>query len=465
VTTQATVLVLGAGMAGLVAGYELLRRDCSPVILEARQRIGGRVHTIRDQAPGLYAEVGAMRIPRIHSRTLRYCENFGLRLRQCVSGNPDALVHVAGHRMTAADAARGLPAGIFPPARHEQGRSNDELWDEATEEIRARLSQTGFAAFDELALKYDGYSIRGFLKDEGWSEAAIERYGVLTATESTLNTGILQELREVVGGAYADTQEIAGGMDQLPSAFYPHLKERIWLGTAVTAITQDDSSVTVHATTGTGHRSFRGDYAICTVPFPVLRGIDIDPPFSFAKQKAIRQLHYDAATKIFFQVRRPFWEESDHIHGGTTVTDLPIRRIVYPSGPVTPGQRAMLLASYTWGQDALRWSALAPDQRIELALRDVARIHPEVRAEFESGISYSWSQDPYAMGGYALFEPDQQTTLRDGIRRSEGRVHFAGEHCSSWPAWLEGAVESGQHAAERVALLAATSARASTLCG
>jgi monoamine oxidase len=461
VNKQATVLVLGSGMAGLVAGYELLRRGCRPVILEARQRVGGRVHTVRGQAPGLYAEVGAMRIPRIHSRTLRYCEIFGLRLRQCVSGNPAALIHVGGHRITAADAARELPAGLFPLARHEQGWSNDDLWNEATEEVRARLSQTGFAAFGELALKYDGYSIRGFLKAKGWSEEAIERYAVLTASEATLNTGILQELREVVGGAYADTQEIAGGMDQLPGAFYPYLKEHLWLGTRVTAITQDDSSVTAHVTTRGGHRSFRGDYAICTIPFPVLRGVDIDPPFSSAKQKAIRQLHYDAATKIFFQVRRPFWEETDRIHGGTTVTDLPVRRIIYPSGSVVPGQRAMLLASYTWGQDALRWSALGQDQRIEAALRDVARIHPEVLAEFESGISYSWSQDPYAMGGYALFEPDQQTTLGEGIRRSEGRVHFAGEHCSSWPAWIEGAVESGQQAAERIAALTAAAAGAS----
>jgi monoamine oxidase len=447
------VIILGAGMAGLVAGYELARRGFRPVIVEARQRIGGRVYTIRDLAPGLYAEAGAMRIPRIHELTLGYCKAFGLELRGCVSGNPRALIHVGGHRMTAGEARLRFPADLFPLARHEVGRSNDELWNDSTDEARALYERHGAAAFDRLAAKLDAYSIRGFLKAEGWSEGAIDRYGVLTVAESTLNTGILQELREVLGGAYTDTQEIVGGMDLLPMAFYERLKDGIHLGTEVLALEQDETSVTVHARTGAQRRTFHGDYVLCTLPFSVLRGIETKPAFSAGKQKAIRQLHYDAATKIFFQVRRPFWETTDGIHGGTTVTDLPVRRIVYPNQPSHPRERTMLLASYTWGQDALRWSAMTPDQRIEKALGDVARIHPEVVDEFESGISYSWYQDPYAMGGYALFEPDQRTTLGADIRRPEGRVHFAGEHCSSWPAWVEGAVESGLHAAE---VLAAT---------
>ena len=450
-TRPPQVLVLGAGMAGLVAAHELLKRGCQPIVLEARRRVGGRVHTLRDLAPGLYAEAGAMRIPAAHTQTLGYCREFGLPLRPCVSGDPRALVHVRGHRLPARDAGHALPSYLFPLAHHERGRSNDELWDETTEEVRDRLAEIGIGAFDEIAHKYDSYSIRGFLKAEGWSEAAIERYGVLTVAESTINTGVLQELREVVGGAYRDTQEVAGGMDQLPAAFYQGLKQHIWLGTEVLAISQDADSVTVHARTGSDPRVFRGDFAICTLPFSVMRHIDTDPAFSAGKQKAIRQLHYDAATKIFLQVRRPFWQDSDGILGGTTVTDLPVRRIVYPSGPLDPGQRAMLLASYTWGQDALRWSALDPAERVERALRDVTRIHPEAAQEFESGVSYSWYQDPYSMGAYALFEPDQQTSLGPDIRRPEGRVHFAGEHCSQWPAWVEGAVQTGFSAAGLVA--------------
>ncbi|MGR6973492.1 flavin monoamine oxidase family protein [Streptomyces cynarae] len=446
------VLVIGAGMAGLVAGYELLRRGHEPLILEARARVGGRIHTVRDLAPGLYAEFGAMRIPRVHALTLGYCREFGLALRPGTARNPRTLAYVGGRRLTLKEAEADPRLLPFPLASYEANRTREEMWREATEEIRELYQREGKEALEALAAKYDAYSIRGFLKARGWSEGAIERHAVMSFSESTLNTAVMQEFREVIGEAYDDVQEVVGGMDRLPMAFYERLASRIRFGVEVVALEQDGTSVTVRARVGGDRVSFTGDEAICTLPFSVLRGLEVNPAFSHGKQKAVRQLHYDAATKIFFQVRRPFWEETDGIRGGTTVTDLPVRRVIYPAHPDSPTSRTVLLASYTWGQDALQWSAMSPDQRVERALRDVSRIHPEILHEFEAGISHSWYQDPYAMGAYALFEPEQQTSLAADINRSEGRIHFAGEHCSQWPAWIEGAVESGIRAARRIHL-------------
>ncbi|MBO1418462.1 flavin monoamine oxidase family protein, partial [Streptomyces sp. FH025] len=446
------VLVIGAGMAGLVAAYELLRQGHRPLLLEARSRVGGRIHTVRDFAPGLHAEFGAMRIPRVHSLTLDYCRQFGLEVRPGTARNPKALAHIGGRRLTLAQAEQDPGLLRFPVTPYEANRTRGEMWQEATEEVRELYQREGKDALKVLAAKYDAYSIRGFLRARGWSEGAIERYGVMSFTESTLNTAILQEFREVIGEAYEDVQEVVGGMDRLPMAFYQRLAPHLRFGVEVVALEQDGTSVTVRARVGGERVSFDGDYAICTLPFSVLRHLEVDPAFTHGKRKAIRQLHYDAATKIFFQVRRPFWEERDGIRGGTTVTDLPVRRIVYPAHTESKDSRAVLLASYTWGQDALQWSAMSPEQRVERALRDVSRIHPEITAEFEAGISHSWYEDPYAMGAYALFEPEQQTSLGDDIGRPEGRIHFAGEHCSQWPAWVEGAVESGIRAARRVHL-------------
>ena len=172
--------------------------------------------------------------------------------------------------------------------------------------------------------------------------------------------------------------------------------------------------------------------------------------FSRPKQKAIRELNYNASTKILFQVRHRFWEQEDGIVGGTTVTDLPIRRICYPSYSNPNDERGTLLASYTWGQDALRWGAMDSEDMIEQALEDVAQVHPSVTTEFEVGATYAWYDDPWARGAFALFEPEQQTRLQASIVAPEGRIHFAGEHTSLYHAWIQGALESGIRAANEI---------------
>src|SRR6185436_18644634 len=121
------VIVLGAGLAGLVAGYELKQQGHDVVILEAQNRVGGRVLTCRDFAPGLYAEFGAMRIPRTHDLTLAYCAHFGLPMKPFVMGNPKGLVHVCGVRMTMEEAQRSPDRLPFDLAPHERGKSCDQL--------------------------------------------------------------------------------------------------------------------------------------------------------------------------------------------------------------------------------------------------------------------------------------------------------------------------------------------------
>ncbi|HTZ00628.1 MAG TPA: FAD-dependent oxidoreductase, partial [Rhodocyclaceae bacterium] len=164
---------------------------------------------------------------------------------------------------------------------------------------------------------------------------------------------------------------------------------------------------------------------------------------------AIRELHYDASAKILFQCRRRFWEQDDGIFGGGTITDLPVRNVYYPDHGRETG-RGVMLASYTWSEDAQRWGSLSPADRIDQALEDVAQIHPQILQEFEVGASHMWHHDEFAGGAFALFDPGQQTLLYREITAPEGRIYFAGEHTSLHHAWIQGAIESGLRTASAI---------------
>ena len=444
------VIVVGAGMAGLVAAHELMRAGHDPVILEAKQRVGGRVYTMREPfAPGLYAEAGAMRIPKAHRLTLACIEKVGLGVKPFTTHNPNAYCHLFGRKMRLKEFEERPELLGAELAEQDRGLTSGQRWQSLLQPFAQRIEQDADAGWSSIVAQYDGYSTREFLEERGWSESAIELFGLVWNQEALMNSCFLELLREEVGNYYTDMVRVDGGSDQLPNAYLPALRERIRFGARMTAIDQSERDVTVHFGTAAGRMSVTGDYAIVTVPFPVLRHIEALKPFSHAKRRAIRQLRYDASAKIFFQCRRRFWEEDDGIFGGGSVTDLPVRNVYYPEGGRATG-RGVLLASYTWSEDAQRWGSLPPDDRIEQAIEDVAQLHPQIIDEFEVGASWMWHDDPYAGGAFALFEPSQQGLLHEHIVAPEGRIHFAGEHASLAHAWIQGAIESGLRAAREI---------------
>lgn len=444
------VIIVGAGVAGLVAGYELLRAGHDPLILEARNRVGGRICTLRDPfSSGLYGEAGAMRIPRAHALTMMYIDRFGLPTADFVMESDQTWVHIGGVKRRLAEVRSDPDVLGFETAPAEKGRLAGDIWAETIRPLVEQVEQHGQAGWDAIYAVYDEYSVREFLELKGWSEGLIEMFGLLNNQEALMNSSFLELFREEAGNYYTNMCQIVGGMDRFVHAFLPELEGRIRYGARVIALDQTPDQAIVHYQTLAGRFQATGDDAIITTPFPVLRHVEVLKPFSRAKQRAIRQLHYDAAAKIFFQCRRRFWETDDGIYGDGTVTDLPIRNLYYTDWGKETG-RGVLLASYTWSEDAQRWGSLTPRDRIEQALENVAVIHPQITAEFEVGTSYMWHDDEFASGAFALFDPGQQTLLHDAIVAPEGRFHFAGEHASLYHAWIQGAIESGLRAAIEV---------------
>ncbi len=250
-----------------------------------------------------------------------------------------------------------------------------QLWSNELRPFQTCLQDEGDGAWEAIAAEYDQYAVREFLELRGWSEGAIEMFGLLFNQEALMNSSFLELLREEVGDYYTNLLYLDGGTDLLPRAFLPDVGHRVRFGAKMIALEQSPDDVTVHYRTGAGRFSVTGDFAIVTVPFPVLRHVEVLSPFSRPKQRAIRQLHYDASAKVFLQFRRRFWEDDDEIFGGGSVTDLAVRNVYYPDHGRDTG-RGVVLASYTWGEDAQRWGSLTPEDRLVQALEDVTRIHP-----------------------------------------------------------------------------------------
>jgi monoamine oxidase len=436
------VLVLGAGMAGLVAATELQRAGYEVEIVEARTRVGGRIHTLREPfSHGLYAEAGAMRVPSCHELVLRYVRRFGLPLKPFRSHNDNGWCFVHYERRRLRDALKNPAIGIDPELCERDGIDLQEMWRAVLEPLIALLAEDPDGGWSVLAERLQDISLYDFLRNEGWSDAVIETYGLLAGFETLLFASAFEFVREFLLGLRDDTVAIPGGMDQLSNAFLPALRGCIRYGTPVTALDQDESGVTVYVRRGAVTEALQGDFAIVTIPLPVLRHIEVLTPFSRTKQRAIRSVHYEAATKIFFEMRERFWETREGIWGGASVTDLAIRNIYYPEHGRDTG-RGVLLASYSHGQDAHRWGALTPEARLAEALENLIEIHPEAGAMVEGGASVCWSHDPFAGGAYSFFQPHQESLLHDSIAMPEGRFFLAGEHASRQHRWLQGAVES-----------------------
>lgn len=448
--TPKKVIVIGAGLAGLSAAYELVQLGHDVTVLEARTRPGGRVHTLRSPfADGLYAEAGAISYSDGFRHMTRYVQAFGLPTAQLgPRGNP--VYHLRGRRFSLKPGEK--PDWPYRLTAEEQGQGLFQLLGKYFAAAE-KIGDTGNPAWRPDAFQeWDRVTLAEWLVQQGASAEAVELLSdSVWWGHGWQEVSALHRLVSDVGLFLLGQKSyvIQGGTDLLAQAFARTLRERIRYGAPVVAVEQTAGGVRAVFEQAGSRQELSADRLICTVPAPVARKIEFSPGLSAAKRQALERLEFAPVTRVYLQSRKRFW--TDRGEAGSASTDLPVDLVAeHPfARPEDAGPRAVL-ECHMKGENALAAGRMDEPARLAMAARELEKVHPGFGSHFEGGASWVWQADPWAGGAYAWWKPGQMTSLLPELARAEARLHFAGEHTSWLSRTMEGALESGNRAAKEV---------------
>jgi monoamine oxidase len=534
------VLIVGCGISGMVSASLLRKAGHTVTIVEANTRVGGRIKTFRNTDEKIYfedsnlsGEAGAMRIPDMHKLVQYLIDQTDVDkqvfLNKTVSktdatsdkiDNPERdengniilppatgknFLHVNYKHVPRSEYdAEGADINslVNYNLQDNENTQSSVLLNNAIGMLTKMVDEDPKTAWPYIIETYGEYSMRRFLleyveNNEHYSENAIEMIGVIENLASRMSYSFIQSFIELAI-IKPDTAFwlIKGGTDLFSTAYFKqnNLDEVTLTNQTLTDLYKHDKTGKVciktklskvihtrHEQDITNEKELakrEWDEVIVTIPFTSFRTVHVWPEFSQRKRQAVRELHYDAATKVLLEFRERFWETQNDIYGGGSNTDLINRYMYYPSERMDSTGGGVMLVSYAWADDARKWDPMSHYDRFSLALENVAITHaihdvdasyeerviaqqkikdlcvfqPEKYADDQDNIvgaaSVSWMKNPYAFGEAAIYYPGQLELFHKSIISSEweGKAHFAGEHASLKHAWIEGAIESALNA-------------------
>ena len=456
------VLILGAGISGLTAAWELKKAGYEYTILEASHRPGGRNMTVRsgdvvdeignrqvcgfDDEPHLYFNCGPARIPQDHTMLVGYCRELGVELEPFVNDNRNAYVH-----------APAMLGGR--PVRQREYRAD----------VRGFMSElmAKAAVDDRLDLPFDGVDAETMLEffraygdlDPDFLYQGTNRAGY--ASGGFIRHGELKEPFEFSelmksnfwrfamhwgeGGDQAATMmQPRGGMDRVVEGFRRQVGDRLLLNAPVREIRLLEDGVEVRYDSGGETRTLRGDYCINCIPTHLVTGVKHN--FGSAYTRAMHAPKRGKLFKIGYQLSRRFWEEDERIFGGISWTDQDITQLWYPSSGFFR-EKGVMLGAYTFGDaGGDTFAPLSNEARLDLALSQAEKLHPDIRQYVEAAVSVPWHRMNNMLGCSARWSEEDEKAHYATLQAPEGRHYMVGDQISHHSGWQEGAMRSAHFA-------------------
>jgi monoamine oxidase len=460
---KARIGIIGGGVAGLTTAHRLAKAGHSPVILEASNRLGGRMMTLPNFYQGMFAELGGELVDTNHEDLRKLCKELRVEVQPLNAGDKgDDLYFFDGKFRSPKDMMNPkAKTGAFRPIAKQIAADSEKLLDKDEE-------WTDFAReLDKVSLEDYLNRLKG--KTDDWAidllkVAYVGEFGLETADQSSLNivdfiTSDLTKPFEIFGES-DEAYRIKGGSSRLIEALAAALKDKadIRLGWALAETRAEDKKPALVFDTAAGAKTETFDYVILALPFTRLRQVNGLDALSFSEDKlrAINELGYGTNAKVLAGTKTRAWREATNAFpapsNGAFYADLPFQQ-VWETSRAQPGQ-AGIITNYLGGKagEGTEADALAAlKSGLEaMSPRLGESLDPNAKA------SFFWARHPFTLGSYAGARPGQYTTLLDVTAEPEfdGRVHFAGEHTSSdFLGYMNGGVESGNRAAAAVAKL------------
>ncbi|MEH2423204.1 MAG: NAD(P)/FAD-dependent oxidoreductase [Nostoc sp.] len=433
-----SVLVLGAGLSGLYTALLLEAKGLSVRVLEARDRVGGRVHTL-DDIPGK-PEAGAQSLSEKYRRLLALAERLQVPTEPRLGLDKESLLYIRGQAVlqkdwaiSAANQLAKSERSLLPPELLSHYLRKHNPLENAMAWIKPKYS--------DLDIPLDKY-----LRAQGASNEALRliNFNPASLFNSINHTSALWALRNDQRAQTRSRQpmHIQNGNSRLPEKMAASLKSPVQLNKIVESIHSQATGVKVYCSDGS---KFDADYTVVTLPFSVLRQVEITPPLPKIQAQAVQELPYTTVTQIRFQVGHPFWETDGY--PPMMWTDSLLESVL----PVRDEQgRVESLVSWATGTNAKQLDGMSADALAKYVTSEMTRIRPGTEGKVEILSVVSWGRDRYALGAYSHFAPGQIQRFQDKMSKPWQRIFFAGEHTAIVSGGMESALESGERVSNEI---------------